>query len=117
VGGAIAAEGGYVDRTEGDAFVATFTEAAAGARAAVRAQRAVRGHAWPPEVGLSRGGDRGQPRAARALRRCEDRAPEHHDQPAKPPAVEAVANDAHDRDDLLNVGGSAGYRRPLLHGG
>ena len=51
VGGAIAAEGGYVDRTEGDAFVATFTEAAAGARAAVRAQRAVRAHGWPPEVG------------------------------------------------------------------
>src|SRR3954469_7583000 len=35
-------------------------------------------------------------------------APEHHDQPAKPPAVPTVAKDAHDRDDLLD-GGRVGW--------
>jgi hypothetical protein len=35
-------------------------------------------------------------------------APEHDDQPAQPPAVQTVAGDAHDRDDLLDGGGSAG---------
>jgi len=28
--------------------------------------------------------------------------PQHDDQPAQPPAMQAVAGDAHDRDDLLN---------------
>ena len=51
VGDAIAAEGGFVDRTEGDAFFATFADAAAGARAAVAALRALRAHPWPAEVG------------------------------------------------------------------
>ena len=51
IGGAIAAEGGFVDRTEGDAFFATFADAAAGARAAVAALRALRAHPWPAEVG------------------------------------------------------------------
>jgi len=51
VSAAIAAEGGYVDGTEGDAFFATFADTAAAARAAVTAQRAVRAHAWPEEVG------------------------------------------------------------------
>jgi class 3 adenylate cyclase len=51
VGGAIAAEGGYVDGTEGDAFFATFVDARAAARAAVNALRALRRHSWPPEVG------------------------------------------------------------------
>jgi predicted ATPase/class 3 adenylate cyclase len=48
---AIAAERGYIDGTEGDAFFATFTDAAAGARAAVAALRALREFAWPAEVG------------------------------------------------------------------
>jgi predicted ATPase len=51
VGGAIEAEGGWVDGTEGDAFFATFSDPAAAARAAVAAQRAVREHSWPAEVG------------------------------------------------------------------
>ncbi len=51
VGGAIAAERGFVDGTEGDAFFATFVDVQAAARAAVAALRALRAHAWPPEVG------------------------------------------------------------------
>lgn len=51
VGQAIEAEGGWVDGTEGDAFFATFSDPAAAARAAVAAQKAVRGHAWPRETG------------------------------------------------------------------
>ena len=44
-------------------------------------------------------------------------APQHHREPAKPPTVQTIAGDAHDRDDLLDGGGSAGYRKPLLRGG
>src|SRR6185312_12563974 len=51
VGDAIAAEGGFVDRTEGDAFLAYFVDAAAAARAAVASLRALRAHRWPPVVG------------------------------------------------------------------
>jgi predicted ATPase/class 3 adenylate cyclase len=51
VGGAIAAEGGFVDGTEGDAFFATFVDAAAAARAAVASLLALRAHEWPAEVG------------------------------------------------------------------
>lgn len=51
VGGAIAAEGGFVDGTEGDAFFATFVDAVPAARAAVGALRALRAHRWPREVG------------------------------------------------------------------
>ena len=51
VGGAIAGEGGFVDRTEGDAFFATFEDAVSAGRAAVAAQRALRGHGWPGAVG------------------------------------------------------------------
>ena len=51
VGGAIAAEGGFVDGTEGDAFFATFEAAQAAARAAVAAQRALRAYGWPSGVG------------------------------------------------------------------
>lgn len=51
IGGAIAAEGGYVDGKEGDAFFATFVDARAAARAAVNALQALRRHSWPPEVG------------------------------------------------------------------
>jgi predicted ATPase/class 3 adenylate cyclase len=51
VGDAIAAEGGFVDGTEGDAFFATFADAGAAARAAVAALRALRGYDWPPDVG------------------------------------------------------------------
>jgi class 3 adenylate cyclase len=42
VGGAIADAGGFVDRTEGDAFVVFFGDAVAAGRAAVAAQRALR---------------------------------------------------------------------------
>ncbi len=51
VSAAIAAEGGYVDGTEGDAFFATFGDPVAAARAAVAAQRELRAHAWPESVG------------------------------------------------------------------
>src|SRR5437763_5144940 len=51
VGGAISAEGGFIDGTEGDAFFATFQDAAAAARAAVAALRALRTHDWPDAVG------------------------------------------------------------------
>lgn len=51
VEGAIMAEGGFVDRTEGDAFFATFRDGEAAARAAVAALRSLRAHAWPGEVG------------------------------------------------------------------
>lgn len=51
---AITAEGGSVDHTEGDAFVAVFTDAAAAVRAAVKAQRAIEEHAWPHGAGKVR---------------------------------------------------------------
>jgi predicted ATPase/class 3 adenylate cyclase len=51
VGAAIAAAGGWVERTEGDAFFATFSDPRAGARAAVGALRSLRAHPWPPAVG------------------------------------------------------------------
>ena len=51
VGGAIAAEGGYVDGTEGDAFFATFSDGRAAVRAAVNVLVTLRRHRWPPEVG------------------------------------------------------------------
>ncbi len=51
VSGAIAAEGGYVDGTEGDAFFATFSDGRAGVRAAIAALAALRRHRWPSEVG------------------------------------------------------------------
>jgi predicted ATPase/class 3 adenylate cyclase len=54
VGGAIVASGGNVDHTEGDAFVAVFTDAAAAVRAAVQAQRGIEEHAWPPRAGKVR---------------------------------------------------------------
>jgi predicted ATPase len=51
VGRAIAAERGFVDGTEGDAFFACFVDAAAAARAAVASLRSLRAHEWPAEVG------------------------------------------------------------------
>ena len=48
---AIAAAGGHLDSTHGDAVFAVFTSGAAGARAAVAAQRALRTHPWPVQVG------------------------------------------------------------------
>ena len=51
VGGAIAAEGGFIDGTEGDAFFATFHDVLSAARAAVAALRALRSHEWPDGVG------------------------------------------------------------------
>lgn len=50
VGGAIATEGGFIEGTAGDAFFAAFHDAAAGARAAVGALRALRAHDWPQDV-------------------------------------------------------------------
>jgi predicted ATPase/class 3 adenylate cyclase len=50
VGGAISAEGGFVEGTGGDAFFATFQDAEAAARAAVAALRALRSHEWPAGV-------------------------------------------------------------------
>lgn len=49
---AIEAEEGFIDRMEGDAFVATFIDAAAAARAAVAGLRALREHRWPDGVGV-----------------------------------------------------------------
>jgi len=51
IGAAIAAQGGYVDGTEGDAFFATFRDATAAARAALASLRALHAHRWPPGVG------------------------------------------------------------------
>ena len=51
VEGAIEAEGGFVDGTEGDAFFATFVDARAAGRAAVGALRALREHPWGARVG------------------------------------------------------------------
>jgi predicted ATPase/class 3 adenylate cyclase len=51
VGQAIATEDGFIDGTEGDAFFATFHDAAAGARAAVGALRALKANSWPKPVG------------------------------------------------------------------
>jgi class 3 adenylate cyclase/predicted ATPase len=48
---AIAAEGGYVDGSEGDSFFATFSDPGGGVRAAVSAQRALKALSWPEEVG------------------------------------------------------------------
>ena len=51
LGDAIAAEGGFIDNTEGDAFSATFEDAQAAARAAVAAMRSLDEHQWPEAVG------------------------------------------------------------------
>ena len=51
VGNAIATHGGRVDHTEGDAFVAVFTDATAAIRAAADAQRRLAAYAWPEGVG------------------------------------------------------------------
>src|SRR4051794_38665036 len=51
VGGAIGAEGGWIEGTDGDAFFATFADARAAARASVAALRSLRAYAWPPAVG------------------------------------------------------------------
>jgi class 3 adenylate cyclase len=51
VGGAILAEGGFVEGTAGDAFVAAFADPVSAGRAAVAAQRALRAHRWPEAVG------------------------------------------------------------------
>jgi predicted ATPase/class 3 adenylate cyclase len=48
---AITGQGGFIDGTDGDAFFATFTDATAAARAAVNAQRSLRAHPWPEQVG------------------------------------------------------------------
>ncbi|MGN6171000.1 MAG: ATP-binding protein [Solirubrobacteraceae bacterium] len=54
VGDAITASGGSVDHTEGDAFVAVFTDASAAVTAAVQAQRGIEEHAWPQRAGRVR---------------------------------------------------------------
>jgi predicted ATPase/DNA-binding SARP family transcriptional activator len=48
---AVADAGGFVDSTEGDAFLATFTDARAAAQAAVVAMRSLHSHPWPGAVG------------------------------------------------------------------
>lgn len=52
VGEAIAAESGFVDGIEGDAFFATFVDAGAAARAAVASLTALRAYRWSAEVGV-----------------------------------------------------------------
>ena len=52
VGDAIATNGGRVDRTEGDAFVAIFPDAGAGLVAATQAQQQLGEHEWPGTEGL-----------------------------------------------------------------
>ncbi len=54
LGEAIAAESGYLDRTEGDAFFATFSDPVAACRAAVAGQRGLSAHTWPEGVGEMR---------------------------------------------------------------
>jgi predicted ATPase/class 3 adenylate cyclase len=54
VGEAITANGGRVDRTEGDAFVAVFSEATAAVLAATHAQLGLARHEWPEGVGRLR---------------------------------------------------------------
>jgi predicted ATPase/class 3 adenylate cyclase len=55
VSAAIAAEDGYVDGTEGDAFFATFADARSAARAAAAAQRALEAHPWPEPLHVRMG--------------------------------------------------------------
>jgi class 3 adenylate cyclase len=47
----ITAHGGRVDHTEGDAFVAVFTDAKAEVRATAEAQRRVSAYQWPEGAG------------------------------------------------------------------
>jgi predicted ATPase/class 3 adenylate cyclase len=54
VGGAIVAHQGHVDHTEGDAFVAVFSDAAEAVAAAAQAQRDLADHAWPEGTGALR---------------------------------------------------------------
>jgi predicted ATPase/class 3 adenylate cyclase len=54
VGGAIAAHGGYVDRTEGDGFFALFPDPRAAVAAAVAAQHELRARRWPTPSGQLR---------------------------------------------------------------
>jgi hypothetical protein len=48
---------------------------------------------------------------------AQDGAPQHDDHRSHTPAVPVIGCVAHDRHDLVHVGGSAGYRIPLLRGG
>ena len=50
IGRAVAAHGGTIIRTEGDALFAAFPEAIAAVEAAAEAQRAVATEAWPDDV-------------------------------------------------------------------
>jgi predicted ATPase len=52
VGHAITTNNGRVDHTEGDAFVAIFSDPAAALAAATQAQRELRQHEWPDSEGL-----------------------------------------------------------------
>jgi predicted ATPase/class 3 adenylate cyclase len=47
---AVADQGGHVVRTEGDALFAVFADARRAVAAAIAVQRAIAGHAWPPEA-------------------------------------------------------------------
>jgi predicted ATPase/class 3 adenylate cyclase len=48
---AIESNGGFVERTDGDAFFVVFEDPAAAARAAVAAQRSLRSQPWPEAIG------------------------------------------------------------------
>src|SRR5689334_2870701 len=54
VGGAITAHGGWVDRTEGDAFFAVFADPRAAVAAALAAQHGLRARRWPTADGRLR---------------------------------------------------------------
>ncbi|HTT86874.1 MAG TPA: adenylate/guanylate cyclase domain-containing protein [Acidimicrobiales bacterium] len=77
---AIEGSGGYVFKTVGDAFCATFADAEAGVGAAIEAQKALAAEVWPEQVSLrvrmalhtggcqERGGDHFGPAVNRAAR-------------------------------------------------
>ena len=54
VGNAITGNSGSIDRTEGDAFVAIFSDADAALAAATQAQRELAEHKWPEGIGALR---------------------------------------------------------------
>jgi predicted ATPase/class 3 adenylate cyclase len=51
VGGAILAEGGFIEGTAGDSFVAAFADPVSAGRAALAAQRGLRSHEWRSGAG------------------------------------------------------------------
>src|SRR6478735_7447991 len=81
VGGAITAHGGWVDRTEGDAFFAVFADPRAAVAAALVAQQGLRARRWPTADGrlrvrmaCTRGTSSGRPRGTSDWRSTGPRA-------------------------------------------